>query len=100
MAEDEMVVQYHQPNGHRLEQTPGDGGAQGSLHAVVHGNTKRQTRLSNSTMITTFTFIIPFNFFPQRTLLVFLVCCLSHFPVLPTEFYLIVCSVNHFTPMA
>ena len=31
MAEDEMVRQYHQLNGHEFEQTPGDSGGQGKL---------------------------------------------------------------------
>ena len=31
MAEDEMVREHHQLNGHELEQTPGDSGGQGSL---------------------------------------------------------------------
>ena len=31
MAEDEMVRQYHQLNGHEFEQTPGDSGGQRSL---------------------------------------------------------------------
>ena len=30
-AEDEMVRQHHQLNGHEFEQTPGDSGEQGSL---------------------------------------------------------------------
>ena len=30
-AEDEMVGQYHQLNGHEFEQTPGDSGGQRSL---------------------------------------------------------------------
>ena len=30
-AEDEMVRQHHQLNGHELKQTPGDSGGQGSL---------------------------------------------------------------------
>ena len=31
MAQDEMVRQHYQLNGHELEQTPGDSGGQGSL---------------------------------------------------------------------
>ena len=31
MAEDEMVIQHHQLNGHEFEQTLGDSGGQGSL---------------------------------------------------------------------
>ena len=31
MTEDEMVGWHHQLNGHEFEQTPGDGGGQGSL---------------------------------------------------------------------
>ena len=31
MTEDEMVLWYHQLNGHEFEQAPGDGEGQGSL---------------------------------------------------------------------
>ena len=31
MTEDEMVEQHHRHNEHEFEQTPGDGGGQGSL---------------------------------------------------------------------
>ena len=45
---DEMVRWHHRLNGHKSEQTPGDSGGQRSL-ALVHGVTKGQTWLSNST---------------------------------------------------
>ena len=35
LAEDEMVKQHHQLNGHEFQQTPGDSGGQRS--ATVHG---------------------------------------------------------------
>ena len=37
MAEDEIVKQHHQLNGHEFEQTLGDGGL---VCCVVHGVTK------------------------------------------------------------
>ena len=37
VTEDEMVGWYHQLNGHELEQAPGDGEGQGSLHAAIYG---------------------------------------------------------------
>ena len=46
MTEDEMVGWYHQLNGHELEQAPGDGEGQGSLHAAIYG-VESQTRLSD-----------------------------------------------------
>ena len=42
-AEDEMVRQHHQLNGHELEQTPGDSEGWRSQHAAVHGVAKSQT---------------------------------------------------------
>ena len=41
-----MVGWYHQLNGHELEQAPGDGEGQGSLHVAIHG-VESQTRLNN-----------------------------------------------------
>ena len=39
MAENVMVRWHHQLTGHEFEQTLGDSGGQGSLHAAVHGVT-------------------------------------------------------------
>ena len=47
MAEDEMVRQHHQLNGHEFEQTPGDSEEWRSQHAAVHGVAKSQTLLSD-----------------------------------------------------
>ena len=47
MTEDEMVGWHHWPNGHELEQTPGDGEEQGPLSAAAPGVTKSQTQLSD-----------------------------------------------------
>ena len=46
-TEDEMVGWHHWPNGHELEQTPGDGEEQGTLSAAAPGVTKSQTQLSD-----------------------------------------------------
>ena len=46
-TEEEMVRWHHQLTGHEFEQTLGDSGGQGSLHAAVHGVAKSQTRLSD-----------------------------------------------------
>ena len=43
-AEDEMVRQHHQLNGHEFEQTPGDRERQGNL---VFMGSQNQTRLSD-----------------------------------------------------
>ena len=40
MAENEMVRQHNQLNGHEFEQTLGDNEGQGSLARLVHGFTK------------------------------------------------------------
>ena len=45
MREDEMVAWHHGLN-RQFEQTLGDSEGQGSLHALVHGVTKSQIRLS------------------------------------------------------
>ena len=37
MAENVMVRWHHQLTGHEFEQTLGDSGGQGSLHAADHG---------------------------------------------------------------
>ena len=42
-----MVGWHHQFNGHEFEQTPGDGEGQRSLHAAVHGVTKRWPQLGD-----------------------------------------------------
>ena len=47
MAEDEIVGQHHQLNGHEFEEVPGDGEGQGTWHAAVHGVAKIQTQPSN-----------------------------------------------------
>ena len=47
MTEDEMVGWHHRLNGHELEQSPGDGEAQGSLACCSSWVTKSQTRLSD-----------------------------------------------------
>ena len=49
VTEDEMVRQHHRLHGHESEKTPGDGGGQRSIRAIVHGVAKSQTRLSDST---------------------------------------------------
>ena len=46
-AEDEMVRQYHQLNGHEFEQTLGDSEGQGSWQAVVRGILKSQTQFGD-----------------------------------------------------
>ena len=51
VTEDEMVGWYHQLNGHELEQAPGDGEGQGSLHAAIYG-VESQTRLNDWTATT------------------------------------------------
>ena len=43
MTEDEVLGWHHQLNGHKFEQTPGDGEGQGSLAAVVHGLLKSES---------------------------------------------------------
>ena len=47
MAENVMVRWHHQLTGHEFEQTLGDSGGQGSLHAAVHGVTKSRIRLND-----------------------------------------------------
>ena len=42
-----MVTENHELNGYELEQTVGDSGGQGSLHAAVHGVTKSWTQLQD-----------------------------------------------------
>ena len=42
MIEDEMVRWHHQLDGHKLEQTPGDGGHE-AWRAVDHSVAKSQT---------------------------------------------------------
>ena len=46
-AEDEMVGQHHQLNGHDLKPTPGDSEGQGAWHATLHRVAKSQTWISN-----------------------------------------------------
>ena len=41
------INSHNQPNGHELEQTPGDSGGQEAWRATVHGVAKSQTRLSD-----------------------------------------------------
>ena len=51
MAEDEMVGWHHRLNGHEFEQTPGDGGGQGSLAYCSpwgHKELDMTQRLSNN----------------------------------------------------
>ena len=43
MTEDEMVVWYHQLNGHEFEQTPGDVKDSEAWCCAVHGVAKSQT---------------------------------------------------------
>ena len=45
--EDEMVGWHHQFYAHELEQAPGVGDGQRSLHASVHGAAKSRTQLSD-----------------------------------------------------
>ena len=52
-GEDEMVTENHELNGYELEQTVGDSGGQGSLHAAVHGVTKSWTQLQDWRSTTT-----------------------------------------------
>ena len=47
VAEDEMVVWHHQPNGHEREQTLGDSEGQGSLMCCSHCVAKGWIRLSD-----------------------------------------------------
>ena len=53
MTENEMVGWHYQLSGREFEQAPGDDEGQRSLHAAVHGVTRRQTRLSNNKMLAT-----------------------------------------------
>ena len=46
MAEDEIVGQHHQVNGHEFEEAPGDGEGQGTWCAAVHRVAKIQTQQS------------------------------------------------------
>ena len=48
-TEDEMVGWHHWLNGHRFEQTPGDGEDRETWHATVHGVAESQTQLSDWT---------------------------------------------------
>ena len=48
IAEDEMVRQYHQLNGHESEQTREIVEDRGAWHAAVHRVTKSRTRLNNN----------------------------------------------------
>ena len=43
MTEDEMVGRHHRLNGHKFEQTVGDGEGQGSLACCIHGVLKSWT---------------------------------------------------------
>ena len=43
IAEDEMVGEHHQLNGHESEQTPGESEGQGAWCAAVHGVAKSCT---------------------------------------------------------
>ena len=47
MTEDEMVGWQHGLSRHELEQTPGDGGRQGSLGMLQSMGSQSQTRLSD-----------------------------------------------------
>ena len=47
MTEDEMVGWHHQLNGHKIEQTPGDGEGQEGLACCSPWITKSQTQMSN-----------------------------------------------------
>ena len=47
--EDEMVGCHHRLNGHKFQQTPGDGEGQGNLCAAVRGVAKSQTQLRDWT---------------------------------------------------
>ena len=49
VAEDMVIRQHHQLNGHEFEQTLGDSGEQRSLGAAVHGVTDCHIRLSDWT---------------------------------------------------
>ena len=50
-TEDELVGWHHWLNGHEFEQTPGDGGGQGSLACCSPWVTKSQTCLSDWTIV-------------------------------------------------
>ena len=56
VAEDEMVRQHQQLNGHEFEETLGD---RGTWHAPVHGVAKSQIRLSDKTTTYVITSIWP-----------------------------------------
>ena len=60
MAEDEMVREHHQLNGHELEQTPGDSGGQGSLMCYSPQGCKESdmTQQLNDDKITNYIFVI------------------------------------------
>ena len=49
VTEDEMLGWHHRLNGHELEQTWGESGAQRAWWATVYGISKSQTRLSSWT---------------------------------------------------
>ena len=51
MTEDEMVGWHHLCDGHEFEQTLGIDDVREAWHAVVHGVTKHQTRLSERTKL-------------------------------------------------
>ena len=53
MTENEMVGWHYQLSGREFEQAPGDDEGQRSLHAAVHGVTRRRTRLSNNKKLAT-----------------------------------------------
>ena len=44
MTEDEMVVWYHQLNGHEFKQAPGDGKGQGSLACYMQSMGSQSVR--------------------------------------------------------
>ena len=66
MAENQMVGWHHQLNGHKFEQTPGEGEGQGSLVCCSPWGPKSRTQLSDST---TTTMCLYSNFFRTAEIL-------------------------------
>ena len=74
-AEDEMVGQHHQLSGHESEQTPGDGGGQGSLAGYSRwGQEEFEQDLATRQQKQQMSRPSPYNFIPSQLML----------PVLPS----------------